>query len=305
MFYLTKGQVNLVPNPSFETYTQCPDDWGQIENANGWIDFGSADYFNACAPTSQTPYFFSVPSNSMGYQYAATGNAYCSFVTYAGGNDSREFIGTQLSSPLEIGKKYFVSFKINLAGKNSFSCYANNKIGILFSTSVIDYSTAFSLPNFAHIYTDSIITDTLNWVTISGIFIADSAYQYMMAGNFFSDSLTNSIMVDSTNTTFGYYLFDDFFVGLDSPNAVKENSLQNTIQIFSDLANSQLIISFKSNEIQKATAKIYNIIGELMDEYSFNNTTTINTFNYSSGIYILRVEANNQIINKKILITHQ
>ena len=31
------AQVNLVPNPSFESYTACPTTFGQIEYATKWF----------------------------------------------------------------------------------------------------------------------------------------------------------------------------------------------------------------------------------------------------------------------------
>lgn len=54
---------NLVPNPSFETYTLCPNNFGQIANAIGW-DYiqaaQSSDYYNSCATGTNVsvPIFF-------------------------------------------------------------------------------------------------------------------------------------------------------------------------------------------------------------------------------------------------------
>ena len=42
---------NLVPNPSFEEYTECPWNFGQWANVVDWTSpyTTSADYFNICA----------------------------------------------------------------------------------------------------------------------------------------------------------------------------------------------------------------------------------------------------------------
>ena len=68
------GQVNLVPNPSFEDYTQCPTGFDQIDRATGWSSYAaSPDYFNSCANSSGA---VGVPSNTWGYQNAKDGNGY-------------------------------------------------------------------------------------------------------------------------------------------------------------------------------------------------------------------------------------
>ena len=117
----------------------------------------------------------------------------------------REYIGVKLLTPLVIGVKYYVSFKACLSDNPSI-VYASNKLGALFST--ISYSVdSFCLPpcnstllppkNFAQVYSDSIITDTANWTTISGSFIADSVYQYVIIGNHFDNTHTSVILLDS------------------------------------------------------------------------------------------------------------
>jgi len=61
-----KGQINLVPNPSFESYTACPNNAATISFATGWLNFGQTpDYFNSCA--NSTASFVGVLSNYFGY----------------------------------------------------------------------------------------------------------------------------------------------------------------------------------------------------------------------------------------------
>jgi hypothetical protein len=48
------GQVNLVPNPSFEIYSTCPDNISgtqddQVSKATGWSSWiKTPDYYNVC-----------------------------------------------------------------------------------------------------------------------------------------------------------------------------------------------------------------------------------------------------------------
>ena len=96
---------NVVPNPSFEEYTVCPDDLAQIENAVGWSTFwGSADYYNVCSGNSLT----GIPANAFGYQAAYIGDAYIGCYTYKNGPIYREYAQAQLIAPLTPDRKSVV-----------------------------------------------------------------------------------------------------------------------------------------------------------------------------------------------------
>lgn len=112
-FQLAAAQTNLVPNPGFEQYSQCPDEVNdlnpvdQVTKATGWSSYrDTPDYFNTCAPTSSsTTALVSVPYNGCGYQVPASGNAYCGLSSYVTNTLYREYLGAQLTSSLTIGQK--------------------------------------------------------------------------------------------------------------------------------------------------------------------------------------------------------
>jgi len=140
---------NLVTNWSFEQYDTCPTNQWQVKYATGWDSYGDTpDYFNSCSPIFTE---FSVPNNWGGYQQAATGNAYCAFGSYAPIIPNiREVIGSQLISPLNIGMKYYVGFKVSLSISGYIlSFIATDKLGALFTTTAITWPPAL-LNNFAH-----------------------------------------------------------------------------------------------------------------------------------------------------------
>lgn len=70
--FCIKGQVNLVPNPSFETYTMCPDYAARLYYTSNWYmpTQATSDFFNTCAFATATPTYYSVwvPNNFGGYQ---------------------------------------------------------------------------------------------------------------------------------------------------------------------------------------------------------------------------------------------
>ena len=308
---------NLVPNPSFEEYDACPVYCGDYDGYIGnWGSFYTADYFNSC---DDSLYYVAVPNNMLGFQYAATGNGYSGLFTRATSNtfpNYREIIVCQLDSSLTIGEKYYISFKINLA--NNSNCATNN-LGVLFSTTIIDFSNyPIALTNFAHINTSVIISDTANWVKIKGEIIADSTYLYMYLGNFYDNLHTDSILFDTTITIpgetfpdsicFAYYYIDDVCVSTDSLTCnplviINENTLENDeINIYPNPANNILNVKWNNLNISPVNIYLYDIYGNLIKQMYIENPQNIDISKYSKGIYILKIKTNNNTLNKKIII---
>ena len=215
-----QGQ-NLVQNPSFETYTACPISDSQVADASGWIDFrGTSDYYNSCA--SSTSYTeCNVPSNFSGYQFPHTGNAYCGVITFDKAGFYREAMGSLLSSQLIIGQKYYVSFYTSLTLKAPNDAYVANNIGAKFTTiSYNTYQQSNQIPinNIAQLHYPSLLTDTTNWTQVTGSFIADSTYQYIVIGNFFDDQHTDTSRLGHgfVLPIESYYFIDDVCVSTDS-----------------------------------------------------------------------------------------
>ena len=107
------AQTNLVPNPSFEVFSNCPSGPAEVFQAMPWYDptNASSDYFNQCATVS-----VGVPSNALGNEGARTGVAYCGFYSFqALQSNYREYIQVKLNDTLEWGKKYYVSFYVSHA----------------------------------------------------------------------------------------------------------------------------------------------------------------------------------------------
>ncbi|MFH2143484.1 MAG: T9SS type A sorting domain-containing protein [Bacteroidota bacterium] len=209
---------NLVPNPSFEEYSVCPDNGSQLERAVDWfVYYISPDYYNRCANFSSG---FSIPENWTGHQCANIGNGYIGIYTYISHPNTlfREIIFSELNDTLTIGTKYFISFRAVLS---DLSICSNNNIGILFTTS--NDSTQYLLNNFSHINSVSIISDKNNWVTISDSFIADSAYKYIFIGNFF-DNLSTDTILYSGLYCYSYYYIDDVCVSEDSLTCIDISS---------------------------------------------------------------------------------
>lgn len=206
---------NLVPNPSFEDYSQCPNNQDQLDRAVGWFKptANSSDYYNACY-TGSALFHPSVPINYVGYQNARTGNAYAGFCNYYYCSNCREYISAQLTQPLEANARYCVSFYVSLADS---SLDGIAPIGAYFSnTQINDQSTISNLPFIPQISsTLQPLNDTMNWMLITGSFIANGGESYIIIGTFSPDS---QITVDTIRDNgqpiqqFAYYYIDDVSV---------------------------------------------------------------------------------------------
>ena len=219
----TCGAQNLVPNGSFEDYSTCPDPnfFGQWQLIEGWTSpyTPSVDYYNRCAGGVVC----SVPFNTCGYQEPADGDAYIGIITYVDGAPFyRETFGCQLTEPLEPGVPVYVSYRLSPGGFGSWdgnsAQYAAKGPGINFFTVYpVDWST-YLFPNSAMVDMHGVLNDTSAWTTITGSFVPDSAYEYLVIGNFFVDSLSEVEVLDTLYGTFfcAYAFVDQVCVSYDS-----------------------------------------------------------------------------------------
>jgi hypothetical protein len=308
LLFTTAYTQNLVPNPSFEGSFDC---CATENSTSSWTNYSeSPDYFNSCN-ISWCPLFNS-PSNSFGYQNPLTGNGYYGLITYLKGGNYREVIGTPLSTQLAIGTKYFVSMYASLAeDPNQIELIgdASNKLGMLFSTTAYSSTSPTPINNFAHFYTDSIITDTANWTLISGSFIADSNYSYLAIGNFFDS--TNTDTLNMNNTALGsYYYIDNICISTDSltcnqPVGLNNADIKNLF--FNSYPNP---VSEKLNFVvdKKGFYKVFliDVFGRIIisKELKFENDF-INVSQYPNGVYFIQLLDKNKILKtNKLIINH-
>ena len=225
---------NLVFNGDFEIYDTCPTNPStpgdlQIEHCTGWTaptKLGTSDYFNVC--NNATPFQLAgVPQNLLGYQQPYNGNGYCGFlawvVSLTDGSSYREYLQTQLQTPLIAGNRYYFSFFVSYYGVN----YSLEKIGALFSTTNFNsnsYSPIVATPQI--INNNGIITDSLGWTKIEGEFIANGDEQFLTIG-YFVDSL---LVFDTLNTHNEEYAFAESYYYVDGVE-LTDVTVEDTIQI--------------------------------------------------------------------------
>ena len=200
---------NLVPKSSFEDTTHCPFGPGNIDASAGWFSgSASTDFYHPCSNSMNN--HVGVPNNMGGFQLPFNGAAYAGVITSISFTPNyREYLGVQLSQPLQAGMEYFVSAFISRGdstyGGEVFDCATNN-FGFRFTTTkyeAINFNPG-PVDNFSHIHSNDIILDSVNWTQIAGSFTADSAYNSLYIGNFYDAANTNV----NTCTGTAYYYVD-------------------------------------------------------------------------------------------------
>jgi hypothetical protein len=237
LFFFSNGfsQTNLIPNCSFEIFSSCPIHFYSPLPSFWYFPTNYADcYANSC---SNDP-IVSVPFNQTGslvcYQYARTGNAYVSLF-YRNGNDWRNYVQVKINSILKQNKKYYAEHYINMRDALALAC---NNIGMLFTNTTLyvdtinyPYGVLPANPQIIN-YGNPVITDTMNWVKVSGVFKATGGEQYLTLGNFKYDANTVFKYVNINGYYGACYNIDDVAVyELDSFNLKADAGKDTTITL--------------------------------------------------------------------------
>lgn len=263
-------------NPGFESYATCPVGFSQFNGyINNWISpsAGSPDYYNACA----NPNPVSVPGNTTGYQPAHSGNAYVGMYTTS--NTYREYVQVQLTSPLVAGMQYQFSMYVSLANKSNT---AVDDLGAYISVNAPSSSgTAFLNGNPIPQITNpsgNVITDTLNWVLISGSYTATGGELYITLGHFKPDSLTTYLQLPYGNLG-AYYFIDD--VSLTGACCTDSVAFSNLTHPTCGGVNGSVTASL-----------ISGCSGTAGNYHWSNNTSNANLANVTAGNYSVTITDN-------------
>jgi|GEM_PF-3334171 len=201
---------NLVVNPSFETYTSCPDELDGVDLLPAWTpasSFGRPDLYSSCANFEDG---MQVPENWIGQQSAATGESYLGFLAYTATLDVRDYAQNELSEPLVEGRCYEFEMKVSLMERSE--C-ALKSIGVYFSVDHLQESGFGALDLRADIinHTGNYLDDQETWTTIRGYYEAKGGEEYIVIGNFsdYESVDCRDVMNDFQGEYLSYYIVDD------------------------------------------------------------------------------------------------
>ena len=147
------------------------------------------------------------------------------------------------------------------------------------------------------------INDTLNWVQISGSYVAIGGENFLTLGNFHDvtlcDTLTNPYY---SPYPFAYYYYDDISLVEDTITGIDELEISN-FEIYPNPATANLQI--KSLQLKKQV-KIWNVYGSVVLNRSCKSyLENIDVSNLENGVYFVECEFGNGMKQrKKILVQH-
>lgn len=239
---------NLVKNPSFERFVNCPQKLGNLhDDVVDWVTptKGSTDYFNGCSQAMGTP------KNFNGEQPANFGVGYVGFYFYAP-EDYREYIQAPLSQKLIKEEVYTVSFYVSLAERSDF---AIKEFGIQFTENPVMVPTRKTLSrmhlskisgdisNYFEIKYSDFYSDKKDWVRVEMEFVAKGTENYIIIGNFKNNRSTQKFRTKRNVTKGSYYYVDmvsvvplNLKIPLGAGNLTDGNSFQrDSIHTFKNL----------------------------------------------------------------------
>ena len=291
---------NLVLNPSFEDTIAClPSTY--VMPCRFWYTASNntPDYF------SEQPDFncmIPAPQGTVGYQYARTGIAYVGLFTFFNPpfNNQREYIGGILSDTLKQGHEYCVSFYVSVAEEFK---YVVDGIGLYLSVdSAVDYTINTNLSFIPQISNPSgnIIYDTLNWVQISGTYIANGGEKYLTIGNFKDDANT---MIDSVNfnaplSAYSAYVFIDDVSVIDCTVGINEvNDNKDIGRLYPNPANTVVYYQDNLGENENGIITLLDMLGKELKGYKLtkgNNLISIPVSDLAKGMYMVKIRITNR-----------
>ncbi len=308
--FSASGQVNLVPNPSFETVTQCGG-ISQIYYAAPWFqpniwqgnttNSSTSDLFDTCVNYSTA----GVPINQCGNQNARTGIGYAGIFVYGDTFNYREYLEVPLVSPLIANRHYCVEFYVSLA---EMSYFAISNFAAYFSQDSLLISSAYNhtidtvTPQIENSVGNMLASKTA-WMQVSGNFIATGGERFMTIGNFHLPVNTNvQPVTGGSYAGAGYYFIDDVSVVdcLDEETNNLTNNQPSTIEISPNPATSEIKITTTNAVIKEA--HIYTMMGQCIHQSTINNRqSTIDISSLPSGMYIAEVISEKGVIRKRFV----
>lgn len=300
---------NLVQNPSFEDYLNCPQRLGKFhDNVISWScpSAGTTDYFNACSKVMGTP------ENFKGRQPADFGQGYVGLYVYAP-DDYREYLQVELQEPLVKGINYQVSFYVSLADRSDS---AIKEFGVLFSKDQLDIDTQKNLSkrhwyqqkgnqyNYMEIGYTNFYADTQDWILVQTQFLAKGTERYLTLGNFKPNARTRMFQTKRNVKQGSYYYIDMVSVTMDDPPskktelvAIADGKETKNIELDKSYIFKNVLFEFDKSLLlessKKELGKVYNHLkSNAMLHIAINgHTDNVGTDGYNQKLSRQRAEA--------------
>jgi len=197
-------------NGGFETCSSYPSSTGQWQVVQGWNNAGSLvaspDYFHYSASAAAD-----IPETPMAIVEAFEGQGIMGLIACGRQfTNLREYLTAAFESPMQIGMRYRISFRLTNGYKTAVSTggLAVDQLGLFLSTSQPIQDAQLPLLAVPQLIIDDVFFSE-DWQRVSFSFTADQPYLYMTFGVFGTDDDKNIIIADGLDPVYAYYFFDD------------------------------------------------------------------------------------------------
>lgn len=206
-----KEQPNLVPNAGFELFASTPMGWfyrgEHFSQAMKYWTSPTATSPDAYGPRVRVP--ASWADKGFGKIKAHGGGAFAGITAYGcekGKPHCREYIQIQLSEPLVPKQDYILEF---FYANLPYSLQINN-LGACFSKKKVNTQMEEPLVMTPAVSEKNIMNGSAGWKKFSKKFKAGEEAEFMLLGNFFTDSQTMTEKARLNDTlNYAYYYIDD------------------------------------------------------------------------------------------------
>ncbi|HRH70263.1 MAG TPA: T9SS type A sorting domain-containing protein [Flavobacteriales bacterium] len=310
---------SLIPNGSFEQTDTCllgiSFEWTSSQGPTAWFSaYLHPDHLQGCLNYGAAN---GLPLNQFTFQEPLDGNSCIGLFSYvqSGVEEQREWAMVELLEPLLVGETYYASLYANAAfgGNAQYPqiWLATNNIGMLFTTQSRewDFGDGYpSAPNIAHIRRTAILADTVGWTLVSGSFVADSAYRYVMIGNFFNNAQTDTLHFAAPNSVFPWYprsytLIDKVCVTSKPDGCDMEHGIGGLLGasagLYPNPATNQLWI----RKAQGYQGSVFDALGRRLWSGTFTaDEVALAVGHWARGAYSLRLEGRGEQRSYKFVL---
>lgn len=299
---ITFSQQNLVPNPSFEEYSDCPNLVGELYKAFPWKSptDNTPDFFNICSNQAQTR----IPDNIFfNTQSPKNGNGMAGFFSIFENSLSKEYVSVELEETLEVGETYTINFYLILS---PLSEIAIKNIAVLLTNSEINQTNYQNISISPQIYNlnDTYFTDTNQWMLFQNIYTASGGERFLTIGHFVpSDLETTSLFLYETldPSRHAYYAIDEISLNKGNSLNVAEKKTKELAKIQNPIQNK---IKLSFNDSFTGEIKLLNELGQeiFMEEINDVKTYSKEVEQLPKGIYFLALKnINNELSTYKMV----
>lgn len=291
---------NIVPNPSFEQYSNCPSALNQLNYCNYWRrgNLSSTDYYHSCSTTTIT----GVPDNSMGNQLSSA-NAYTGIIAYSTYSSTvqnyQEYLVTNIPA-LEVGARYKVTVIVSLADDSRYAC---SGLGVLFfrdmfldtvhTNSYINRSPQVDYISYG------LVTNAASWTTLVDTFVADSSYTNMVIGNFRADTAIETLDRSSFYTSgAAYYYIDSVAVEKIVPSGITGHLLLSAATVHPNPLKDKGLITFPNSANASCDFTLSDITGRNVIETKeiYDDKVPVDMTMLPAGLYLYQIRSANGLV---------